>query len=133
MRVVLDTNVLVSAVLGRRLREILTHWRAGDFTLIVSSEIMSEYIGVLQREKFGLPEELIFDISAYLLQQAEFVTPLETLDVVHADPSDNRFLEAAITGNADWIVSGDSHLLSLDQFQGIPIIAAREFLDQLGA
>ena len=56
---------------------------------------------------------------------------LELILVVEADPTDNKFLEAALFGEADYIVSGDSHLLELKTFRGISILTAREFIKQL--
>lgn len=69
MRAVVDTNVIVSAVLGGQLEEVLARWRAGEFTLIVSDAIASEYLEVLRRPKFGLPAEVIDKIGAYLLKR----------------------------------------------------------------
>jgi len=66
-----------------------------------------------------------------LLKNVEFVTPLEAIDAVEADSSDNKFLEAALEGQAVSIVSGDSHLLDLKTFRGISILSAREFIAQL--
>jgi len=129
-RVVIDTNVFLSAVLGGALAPILEQWRAEKFTLIVSNEIVGEYIEVISRDKFGLPSEVIDDISAYLLRKAEFVTPTERITVVESDPDDNKFIEAAVAGNAERIVSGDKHLLKLEAYRNIPIIKARQFLDE---
>ena len=131
IRVILDTNVLVSAVLGKTLAPVLDHWRAGDFVLVVSSDIVREYIAVLRRPKFHLPPEAVDDLSSYLIRQADFVTPVEKLPGATADPKDDRFIEAAVAGRVDFIVSGDHHLLSLNQFRGIPILTARDFLEKL--
>jgi uncharacterized protein len=130
-RVVLDTNIFVSSVLGGRLGIILDTWRTHKFTLIVSNEILDEYFEVLNRPKFHLPQEVITEISAFLFAYAEFVVPRETITAVPDDPSDNKFVETAIAGQAERIVSGDSHLLTLKTFRDIPIISASEFLDWL--
>jgi len=105
VRVVLDTNILLSAVLGAALAPVLEHWRAGQFTLIVTDEIAREYLDVLRRPKFGLPAEGVEAIGAFVFQRAEFVTPMEHLAVVAADPKDNKFLEAAVAGEAEFIIS----------------------------
>jgi putative PIN family toxin of toxin-antitoxin system len=131
MRVVLDTNILVSSVLGGILRAIVDDWKAGKFTLIVSEAIAQEYLEILNRPKFKFSAQEIADIKGYLLKAADFVTPVEKVDVVKADPSDNKFLEAALAGRAIYVVSGDSHLLELKDFRGIEIITAREFLERL--
>ncbi len=131
MRVVIDTNVFVSAVLGGQLAEVLTRWQASEFTLVVSDDIAHEYLEVLRRPKLGLPLEVVDDVGAYLFQHAEFVTPVEAVHAVKGDPEDDKFIEVALTGDAAAIVSGDKHLLTLGAYRGLPIITARAFLDQL--
>jgi uncharacterized protein len=131
IRVVIDTNVFISAVLGGKLGIIIDEWKAGKFTLVTSEAITREYLDVLRRPKFNIPSHEIIAITDYLFKIAEFVTPLEMVTVVEADPSDNKFLEAALQGNAMYVVSGDSHLLELKTFRDIPIIAAREFIERL--
>lgn len=131
MRVVIDTNVFVSAVLGGRLGVIVDEWKAKKFTLIVNEAVVREYLDVIKRPKFNIPAEEIEATTDYLLKNAEFVTPLESITAVEADPSDNKFLEAALQGNAIHIVSGDSHLLELKTFRDISIITAREFIERL--
>lgn len=128
MRVVLDTNVFISAILGHALGAILEHWRAGSYVLIVGNEIVQEYLGVLRRPKFHLNAEIIDPIMAQIFQRAEFVTPDIQIDIIKSDPNDNKFLEAALAGQAIYVVSGDKHLLELESYQGIRVITAREFL-----
>jgi len=130
--VVIDTNVMVSAYLGGSLEAIIFAWRAGKFALIVSNQVVSEYLDVLSRPKFKIAHDELDDFAALILSKAEFVLPEKSIDAVEADPSDNKFIEAAVAGQADYIVSGDKHLLDLKEFQGISIIAPRIFLDQLG-
>ncbi|MCI0553527.1 MAG: putative toxin-antitoxin system toxin component, PIN family [Anaerolineae bacterium] len=130
-RVVLDTNIFVSMALGGQVGKINDEWRAGKFILVVSNEIVSEYLDVLQRPKLHLKSRTIATIVNRIYRKAEFVAPEEKIFVVLADTSDNKFIEAAIEGKTDYIVSGDKHLLDLKEFQSIPIITAREFLDIL--
>lgn len=131
MRAVIDTNVVVSAYLGGALEEVLRAFQAGKFTLIVSSAILREYLQVLARPKFKIERGELDDFAALLISKAEFVAPGESIAVIEADPSDNMFLEAALEAKADCIVSGDSHLLELKTFRGIPILSAREFLEKI--
>lgn len=131
MRVVLDTNVFVSMTLGKQVGKINDAWKAGKFILIVSDAILSEYLGVLQRPKLHLTAETISDLMGRVQRKAEFVTPTESIHAIESDPSDNMFLEAAMEGRAVYVVSGDSHLLELKSYRGIPIITAREFIVQL--
>lgn len=130
-RVVLDTNVFVSAVLGGALGELIDGWRAGKFTLVVSDEIVREYFEVLRRPNFGLSTEDVEAIVKYVFRMGEFVTVNEKIDIIQVDPKDNIFLEAAIAGNADCIISGDGHLLEQKEFRGIPILTARQYLEQI--
>lgn len=131
MRIVLDTNIFISAVLGGRLGVIVDEWKAGKFTLIITDAIAREYLDVINRPKFKIPENEIITTTDYLLQTAEFVTTQEEISVIVADPTDNKFLEAAVAGKANLIISGDRHLLELKSFREVPIITAREFITQL--
>lgn len=131
MRVVVDTNIIVSAYLGGALETLLRALVAGKFTLVVSTAIAEEYFRVLRRPKFGISAEELADFISLLFLKAEFVTPQEVVEVVEEDPSDNKFLSAALQSKADYIASGDNHLLGLKTFRGIPIITAREFLKLL--
>ena len=132
-RIVIDTNVMVSAYLGGRLEAIVVAWIAGKFILAVSNQIVSEYIDVLSRPKFKIAREELDDFTAMILSKAEFVFPEESIHVVEADPSDNKFLEAAVSVRADYIVSGDKHLRDLKEFRGIAILSPNAFLEQLKA
>ncbi len=133
MRIVLDTNVFLSAALGGALRAVIDHWRAGHFTLVVTDQIVGEYLSVLRRPKFGLPNEVVDDLIGYVFRKAEFVVSVERLRVIQADPADDKFLEAAVAGQAAFIVSGDQHLLNLQTYRGISIITPRELLDRLAS
>jgi putative PIN family toxin of toxin-antitoxin system len=130
-RIVLDTNIFVSMVMGGQVGKINDEWRAGKFILVVSEDIVSEYLDVLQRPKLHLKSRTIAAIINRVYRKAEFVTPQEKIVVILADTSDNKFLEAAITGKTDCIVSGDKHLLDLKEYRSIPIINARAFIDIL--
>jgi uncharacterized protein len=132
MRVVLDTNIFISMTLGGLVGKINDYWKSGEFTLIVSDAILSEYLNVLQRPKFHLTAEIIVAILGRIQRKAEFVTPAKKIRWVESDPKDDMFLEAGLEGKADYIVSGDSHLLDLKIFRGIEILSAREFIERLG-
>jgi uncharacterized protein len=92
---------------------------------------MDEYLNVLKRPKFKIERIEIDDFSALLIDKAEFVIPLEEIHAISADKTDNKFLEAAVAGKVNLIVSGDEHLLELKNFRDIPILSAKEFLEQL--
>ena len=132
-RVLLDTNILVSMALGGEVGKINDAWKAENFLLIVSDEIVSEYLEVLQRPKLHLKSRTIAVIIGRLYRKAEFVAPMERMPNMQPDPKDDKFLEAAIAGKVDFIVSGDQHLLDLKEFRSIPILTGREFLGWLKA
>ena len=131
MRVVLDTNILVSMALGGAVGKIEAEWKADKFIILVSDEIVSEYLNVLQRPKLHLSQTVILAIVNRLYRKAEFVTPTEKISAIAADSTDDKFLEAAVAGGAECIVSGDHHLLDLAVFRAIPILDAQEFLERL--
>jgi len=130
-RVVLDTNIIISSALGGALVLVLEKWDEGKFTVIVTTDVVSEYFEVLNRPKFKLTQETIDKITRYIYQFSEFVVPEEKIRFIEDDPKDDKFLEAAIAGKVDLIVSGDNHLLAFKEFRSIPIVSGREFLDWL--
>jgi putative PIN family toxin of toxin-antitoxin system len=85
MRVVIDTNVFISALLGGRLGIIVDEWKAKIFSLIISETIAREYLDVINRPKFKIPTQEISDTTDYLLKTAEFVTPIEFVSAIEAD------------------------------------------------
>lgn len=137
MRIVLDTNVLVSAVISESGPPglLLDEVRCGRCTLITSTVQLRELQDVLGRGRLRsriLPGEAE-DLIRNLRSVAEVVTDLP--DVGDSpDDADNLILAAAIAGRADVIVSGDKkHMLSLEDIEGIPIISARDAVDRLCA
>ena len=130
MRVVLDTNALVSALLFSGLSsELVSRWRNGAITLLLSRDILDEYLRVLSYPKFELSEEDIKElIQEEILPYAEVVKPKRRLHVVQRDPSDDKFLECAVAGKASVIISGDKDLLSLGRYGRIRIQTPAQFL-----
>jgi len=121
-RIVVDTNVLVSSFFGGKPREVMELWRDGQFVLCLSDEIVAEYLEVLARFGHAKQEAQEFLAMVSEGERVAFVTPRERIRAVLADPEDNRFLECAVTAEAEMIVSGDRHLLGLGEFRGIPIV-----------
>ena len=130
--VVLDTNVLISSLWRGRCWDVVTLWRDGHFALAVSSDVLREYLDVLSR--FVGPE-LLQEWAEVLTDPARItmVKATERIDIIEADPSDNRFLECAVAAHAEAIVSGDRHLLSLKSYRRIPILRPTAFLAQFAA
>ena len=79
--------------------------------------------------KFDWPPERVAEARHQIEQFAQKVEPSETFDAVAADPADNKILECAVAGKADYLVSGDKHLLSLEDLRGMPIVKVADFLD----
>ena len=133
IRSVLDTNIFISGVLHQAglPGQILVAWRSGWFKLITSAKINEEILEVFNRprirEKYHI-EDRIMDIGAILYTQATWVEPKHQLKV-SKDPDDNKFLEAALQGNATYIVTGDKKdLLLLKGYKGIHIVTPTEFI-----
>lgn len=135
MRVVLDTNTLVSALLFTGISsELVSLWQDGIITLLLSRDILDEYLRVLSYPKFKLSEEEIKKLlQEEILPYAEVVKPKRRLRVVQRDPSDNKFLECAIAGKTRVIISGDKDLLSLGRYRRIPIQTPAQFLAENSA
>ncbi len=133
MRVVTDTNVLVSAIFWEgNESKIVELIEEGELELITSVQILDELKKVLSYEKFELEERKVNEHVDYYLFLAELVSPNEEMDFIRDDPSDNKFLECAREGKADYLVSGDHHLLDLEDFKEIEIVSAGELLQILG-
>lgn len=125
-KVVLDTSVLVSGLLGGSSVPVLESWRREELILVVSPEIYREYESVLKRPKFGLPPSLVDELLSFVRQRSHWVEPDVELEIVR-DPSDDKFVEAALSGGANTIVSSDRDLLDLKEAEGIPIVSPWEF------
>jgi putative PIN family toxin of toxin-antitoxin system len=129
-RIVCDTNVLISGYLWKgATRRMLDLIRTGQqWTLLSSSDTMTEFIRVLAYQKFGLTPTEIEPLVADLRQHSMFVQVRSKLHIIQDDPTDNIFLNLAIDGKAELLVSGDRHLLDFKAFRGLPIVSVRSFL-----
>jgi putative PIN family toxin of toxin-antitoxin system len=134
MIVVLDTNVIVSAMLSLKgsPAEIIRRWEAEEFEVVTSPALISEFERVTTysrvRKYLKLSEEEIDALQKRLRVVATLVKPQFTLEVVRKDPADNRVLECAVAGGASYIVSGNTHLLELGEYQQIIITKPAAFL-----
>jgi putative PIN family toxin of toxin-antitoxin system len=128
-RVVIDTNVLVSALLfGGDPGELITLWKERRIQPLGSKEIMEEYIRVLAYPKFRLTEEEIeYLFSQEVLPWFEVITVQSGRPFVIDDPSDDKFIWCALEGQAEAIISSDQHLLRLSSCP-VPIFSLSEFL-----
>src|SRR3989344_7774513 len=129
IKVVLDTNVLVSSIfwLGNphKIVELAIDKKIEVYT---SPAILAELENVLKRD-FEEDEELVERQIALILEYAKIVNPTGKINIIKTDPDDNKIIECAITAKAEYIVSGDPHLYTLKEAFGIKILRPREFLD----
>lgn len=132
MRVVLDTNVIVSALLFTGISsKLVPLWQSGAITTLVSRSILEEYLRVLSYPKFKLSEaEIKGLIQEELLPYVEVVKPRRRLRVVERDPSDDKFVDCAVAGQARVIISGDKDLLSIGRYRKILIQSPAQFFDE---
>jgi uncharacterized protein len=128
MRVVFDTNILVSALIfpGGRAELALQRIIDGSDLLLSSKPILDELLAVLAR-KFSRDREQLARLALAMNELVVWVQPSKTLAVLIDEP-DNRILECAVTGRADQIVTGDKELLQLGSFEDISIVSLREYL-----
>lgn len=129
-RVVLDTNVLVSALLFTgKLSKIVDLWRQGKVIPLISRETFEELRAVLEYPKFSLaPDEIQSIIENEILPFFEVVEIKENIRGVCRDPGDDKFLACALSGSAHFILSGDKDLIDLKSYKTIRIIKTSEFL-----
>lgn len=137
MRVIIDTNVLVSSALSINATpaRIFERFRAGAFELIVTEEILAEYRRALgyerARKRHGFTLAQIDETVGELAKSAKVVEANE-IARISTDPDDDKFLACALAGEADYIISGDKHLLRLQQYEGVQILSPAAFLLMLG-
>lgn len=131
MRVVIDTNVFVSATRGGVPRQVIDLIDKGIVVLCISHKIVDEYIRVYNRLKIT---PLHHEKLLYYCEHADMVeaeSDIPTLSLVKDDPDDDKFIECAVALRADYVITGDKALLSVKQFENIKIVTPREFLEIL--
>ena len=136
MRAVLDTNVLISGVIATGLpHELLIKGFDQEYQIVVSVETLTEFRDTLLKypDRFHMSEAEVQQEVETVRYFAEFVEPDEAITAVRSDPDDDKFLEAAVAGAVDYLVSGDTHLLDIESFRGIDIVEPRTFYERLNA
>jgi len=129
-KIVLDTNVLISGYLfGGVPREIIELGRKASVEILTSIDAEREFIRVLGYPKFGLDANEILLIIQDFKSFAVEVNISQQIDIIGVDATDNIFLELAVCGDAEYIISGDRHLLELKQYSSIEIVTARNYLE----
>lgn len=130
--VVLDTNVLVSSALSDgKPFDILRLAEQGEIISVTSPAIIAELRDVLKRDRLPFSEDQVDELVTKVLSISRVIEPEVSLEAVEDDPDDDKILECAVAGDVDHLVSGDSHLLDLENHRGIPIYSPDEFLTQL--
>ena len=135
MNIVLDTNTVISGLFWKGApRQVLDLARSGTFTLFTSPDLLAELGKVLERQKFSARlaqanisvEELVLGYASLAIT----VRPHKIAPVIKTDPDDDKVLACAKTANAEIIASGDSHLLDLNEYEGIKIMTVNQLLEQ---
>lgn len=133
MRVVIDTNVLVSGVFfGGPPARVLEAWRNGTIDLVVSPEILEEYRRVGERLSEHFAGVSLDPFLALVVARAEIVEPARLPRPVSRDPADEKFIACAVSGRCELLISGDKDLLAVSSYRKVRIVAPREFLDAIG-
>ena len=132
VRVVPDTNVYISALLWTGIPHRLLRLAEADaLTLVTTPAIMEELREVLGRAKFTLRirtlQTSVAELMESLLSVVEVIPDLAIEPVIKRDPDDDKILACAVTAQAEWLISGDDHLLSLERYKGIPIVTPSQF------
>jgi uncharacterized protein len=137
IKVVLDTNVLISALLkeGSAPAMIVSLLRKKQFLLCLSQAILDEYKAVLERKKFGdlrkRKRKEIAELFAQIEREALWVTPKAASEAAVADPDDAKFVQSALGAQADFLVTGNTkHFLS-NKFQNTRVVTPREFVEHI--
>lgn len=138
MRIVLDTNVVLSALLWRGTpHQLLTAIRQQpDVLLYSSTALLDELADVLTRpsatKRLAVIGKTAREVLSDYVEAVELVEPTTVPPVVPTDPDDDQVIAAALTAHADLIVSGDSDLLSIASFERIPIVTAAQAVKRIG-
>ena len=134
LKVVIDTNQFISSVINKHgpSANLLDAWRKYGFTLVLSDKILQEIRRVFFypriSQKYHLNEDDINAFLGFIEHEAVILSDLARKEIIKDDPEDNEILACALEAGADYIVSGDKHLLNLKHYQSIAIVTVQEFL-----
>jgi putative PIN family toxin of toxin-antitoxin system len=134
--VVLDTNVWISGIFFKRgiPSQVLSAWSSGSFEVVFIPETLTELQTKLEQKvrQFKADPALAEEWLTYISTFGQLVSSPGSITGICRDPKDDKFLEAAVSANADYIVTGDKDLLSIKLFRGIEVVSPAEFLDRVG-
>lgn len=130
MKVVIDTNVFVSGIFweGNFCSNIIEKWKKRKFDLITSMDILDEFVRTLKSFKIRMADDMINEQRNLIIENSTIVESTTKIDIVKGDPDDDKFIEAAVAGKADIIISQDKHLLKIEEYNRIKIISPEEAL-----
>ena len=134
MKVVLDANIYVSSMMNKQgnPKRVTDGWQQGAFDVLISDAILEEIGRVLRYprivKRHRQDETTIQRFLKLLENEAIIVEPTDVLGVVKEDESDNRYLECAVKGKAQYVISGDKHLLDIGEYRGIVILPPAAFV-----
>jgi len=132
MLVVLDTNVIIYAILfGGKPRQVLEGALFGSIQISISEPLIAELRGVLQRPKFGFETEMVQSIVTEMTSIAKWASPRKHFELISNDGSDNQVIDCAVEAKADYIITGDRHLLQLGNYERIQIVNPDAFIEIL--
>lgn len=130
MRVVVDTNLIISGIFYRGLpRKLLEFWMDNRFELFATQEIVQEYVEVIEDFGKARNKELVHRATVLLLQNLTLIEN-QREGSFSRDPDDDKFIHCALSAGAKYIISGDKDLLSLKEVELVKIVTAREFFEQ---
>lgn len=133
LRIILDTNVFVSALLFRgEVAKLVKGWQEGKIIPVVTKETYEELVSVLKYPKFRLsPNEIQAVIHEEVIPYIEVIEVIHCVKGICPDSEDDKFLSCAVSGKIAYLVTGDKGLLSLGRYRGTRMIGVREFIDKM--
>jgi len=130
LRIAIDTGILVAGLWEGKSQRVIDLWKKGEVTLCVSKAILKEYLYILPRFSLFKKEAKVLLRFVEAKKNIEMVKPSGRLKIIKDDPADDKFLECALEGEAEYIISADKHLASVREYQGIKIVSSGRFLKE---
>ena len=132
MKIVLDANIFISSFFwGGNPKIIVERIISGIDELFITKEILNEIEDVIKRPKFHADSNKISYLINSIEEIGNKITPQKLVKKGSRDKTDNKYIECGITANADYIISGDIHLLELKKYKSIKIVTAKDYLDRV--
>lgn len=130
LKVVLDTNIFVSSIFWEKgaPHKVVEYALDKKIRVFTSVEILRELEKVLRRD-FEEPDDLIHRQVSLIFEYADVIMSTIKVDVVKKDPDDNKIIACALSCDADYIVTGDNHLLDIEEYKRIKIVTPRKFVE----